>query len=129
MRHCMSFHSGTAKLNFMIRLMLMCKAIWFIVLLDFYWEILNHTFLFILDILQKFLMCSFLLIIWRDLTKVIFILYYRSQDWHVPAGNITRVSMVGGEHSRKEPFEQLVNPFSEHQHMNDHATSGECSRL
>jgi hypothetical protein len=63
MRHCMSFHLGTAQLNFMIRLMHMCKAIWFIVLLDFYWEILNHTFLFLLDTLQKFLMCSFLLII------------------------------------------------------------------
>ncbi len=25
--------------------------------------------------------------------------------------------MVGGEHSRKEPFEQLVNSYSEHLHM------------
>jgi hypothetical protein len=25
--------------------------------------------------------------------------------------------VVGGEHSRKEPFEQLVNSYSEHLHM------------
>ncbi len=41
----------------------------------------------------------------RDLTKVISILNWRSRDWHVPAGNRTRASTVGGEHSRKEPFE------------------------
>jgi hypothetical protein len=32
-------------------------------------------------------------------------------------GNQTWVSMVGGEHSRKEPFEQLVNSYLEHLHM------------
>ncbi len=40
------------------------------------------------------------IILWRDLTKVIFIL--RSPDLHVPAGNRNRASTVGGEHSRKE---------------------------
>ncbi len=29
----------------------------------------------------------------------------------------TWASMVGGEHSRKELFEQLVNSYSEHLHM------------
>ncbi len=46
--------------------------------------------------------------LWTDLTKVISILNYRSQDCHIPAGNRTRASTVGGEHSKKEPFEQLV---------------------
>jgi hypothetical protein len=29
----------------------------------------------------------------------------------------TRASAVGGEHSRKKPFTQLVNSYSEHLHM------------
>jgi hypothetical protein len=29
----------------------------------------------------------------------------------------TRVPAFGGEHSRKEPFEQLVNSYAEHLHM------------
>jgi hypothetical protein len=33
------------------------------------------------------------------------------------AGNLTRASTVGGEHSRKELFEQLVDSFSEHLHI------------
>ncbi len=36
---------------------------------------------------------------------------------HVPVGNPTLASAVGGEHSGKEPFEQLVNNYSEHLHM------------
>jgi hypothetical protein len=35
----------------------------------------------------------------------------------VPAGNRTRASAVGGEHSRKESFDQLVDGYSEHLHM------------
>jgi hypothetical protein len=34
-----------------------------------------------------------------------------------PGGNRTQASKVGGEHSRKEPFEQLVKSCSEHLHM------------
>jgi hypothetical protein len=34
------------------------------------------------------------------------------RDGHIPAGNRTRASMVGGEHSRKEPFKQLVDSNS-----------------
>ncbi len=45
--------------------------------------------------------------LWRDLTKVFFILHSRSWDWHVPAGNRTRASKVGGEHSSKEPLRHL----------------------
>jgi hypothetical protein len=44
----------------------------------------------------------------RDLTRVISILIKRSQDWHVPARDLTRVSCVGSEHSRKEPSRQLI---------------------
>jgi hypothetical protein len=40
-----------------------------------------------------------------------------SRDRHVPAGIRTRASAVGGEHFKKEPFEQLVNGYSEHPHM------------
>ncbi len=36
----------------------------------------------------------------------------RSQDWRVPSGNWTLASMMRGEHSRKEPFKQLVNNYS-----------------
>jgi hypothetical protein len=32
-------------------------------------------------------------------------------------GQDQRASMVGGEHSRKEPFKQLVNGYSEQLHM------------
>jgi hypothetical protein len=40
-----------------------------------------------------------------------------------------RSSTVGGEHSRKKPFEQLVNSYSEHrQSTYERMTSGECSR-
>ncbi len=35
----------------------------------------------------------------------------------VPAENRTRASTVGGKHSRKELFEQLVNSYSEHLQM------------
>jgi hypothetical protein len=48
------------------------------------------------------------------LDKVISIINYRSRDWHDSAGNQTRVSAVGGEHSSKELFEQRVNNYSEH---------------
>jgi hypothetical protein len=34
-------------------------------------------------------------------------------------GNRTRASTVGGEHSRKEPSEQLVISCSEHLHMSE----------
>ncbi len=54
---------------------------------------------------------------WCDLTKVISILNYNSRNWHIPAGNRTRASRVGGEHSRKEPFEQLDKSYLEHIHM------------
>jgi hypothetical protein len=54
--------------------------------------------------------------LWKDLTKVISILNW-AEDWHVPAGNRTRASTVGGEHSRIEPFEQLVDSYSEHLHI------------
>ncbi len=50
--------------------------------------------------------------------KVISILHYRSRNWHVLTGNWTRASTVGGEHCRKEPFEELVNSYSEHLDMN-----------
>jgi hypothetical protein len=36
-------------------------------------------------------------------------------------------STVGGEHSRKEPFEQLVNSYSEHLHMSPRQYSGNIS--
>ncbi len=52
-------------------------------------------------------------LLWRDLTKVIFILR-RSQDWHVPAAKPTWASTVGGKHSWKDPFKWLVNSYSEH---------------
>ncbi len=55
--------------------------------------------------------------LWRYLTKFISILNKRSSDWHVPAGNQTWASVVGGEQSRKEPFKQHVNCYSEHLHM------------
>jgi hypothetical protein len=29
----------------------------------------------------------------------------------VPAGNLTRASKVGGDHSREEPFKQLINSY------------------
>ncbi len=32
-----------------------------------------------------------------------------SRDWHVTARNRTRASVAGGEHTIKEPFEQLIN--------------------
>ncbi len=57
------------------------------------------------------------MLLWRDLTKVIFILNQRSQDWQVPARNQTWASTAGGEHSRKVPFNQFVNSYSEHLHM------------
>jgi len=34
--------------------------------------------------------------------------------------------MVGGEHSRKEPFVQLVISYSEHLHMSLHRGSSQC---
>jgi hypothetical protein len=34
-----------------------------------------------------------------------------------PGRERTQASAVGGEHSKKEPFEQLVNSYSEHLHM------------
>jgi len=34
---------------------------------------------------------------------------------------------VGGEHSRKEPFEQLVNDYSEHLHMSPRQINYLCS--
>ncbi len=40
-----------------------------------------------------------------------------SKLWLTCPQNRTRASTVGGEHSRKEPFEQLVNSYSEHLHM------------
>ncbi len=43
----------------------------------------------------------------RDLT----ILNQRSQDWHVPAGNQTRASTVGGEYIIERALEQLVSYF------------------
>ncbi len=45
-----------------------------------------------------------------------------SQDWHVPAGDRTRRAL------RKDPFEHLVNSYSEHLGTYERATSGECSR-
>jgi hypothetical protein len=56
---------------------------------------------------------------WIDLTKVISILNYRSRrtDMSRPRIEPGRASTVGGEHSRKEPFEQLVNSYSEYLHM------------
>ncbi len=39
------------------------------------------------------------------------------KKWHVSDGNHTWASLVGGEHSRKETVEQLVNFYSEHLHM------------
>ncbi len=50
--------------------------------------------------------------LWRDLIKVISILNWRFQNWHALAGNRSRASAVGGEHSRKELLEQLVKHFS-----------------
>ncbi len=57
-------------------------------------------------------------IILRDLT-VSSHLYpnLESQEWHIPAGNWTRASRVGSEHSRKEPSRQLVNSYSEQLHI------------
>jgi hypothetical protein len=34
-----------------------------------------------------------------------------------PVWNRTRASTMGGEHSRREPFQQLVSSYSEHFHM------------
>jgi hypothetical protein len=34
-----------------------------------------------------------------------------------PAGNRTQASTVEGEHSKKEPFKQLVDSYLEHLHM------------
>jgi hypothetical protein len=39
------------------------------------------------------------------------------RGWHVSVGNQTRASTVGGVHSRKEPFKQLVNSCLEHLNM------------
>ncbi len=44
----------------------------------------------------------------RDLTRVIAVLFWRSQDWHVLARAWTRTSHVESEHSRKEPSRQLI---------------------
>jgi hypothetical protein len=52
----------------------------------------------------------------RDLTKVISIRPV------IEPGH----PLVGGEHSKKELFEQLVNSYSEHLHMSERL--GECSR-
>jgi hypothetical protein len=49
--------------------------------------------------------------LWRDLTKVISNLYYKTQDCHVPAGNRTCGGRQSGKHSSKELFEQLTNSF------------------
>ncbi len=38
-----------------------------------------------------------------------------TEPGHDPDGNRTRASTVGGEHHRKEPFEQLDNSYSEHE--------------
>ncbi len=45
--------------------------------------------------------------LWRDLIMVISIFYNSIRDWHVPARNGIRASVVGGEHSSKELFKQL----------------------
>ncbi len=37
-----------------------------------------------------------------------------------------RASRMEGEHSRKEPFEQLVNGYSEHLHMSPRHGSPQC---
>jgi hypothetical protein len=45
-------------------------------------------------------------VLWRDLTKVIFILYYRAPETDKSQrGNRTRASAEGGERSNKELFE------------------------
>ncbi len=49
--------------------------------------------------------------------KVIYILNFRSQDWQDPAFDRTWASTMGGDYSREEQFEQLVNSYSEHIHM------------
>ncbi len=51
------------------------------------------------------------------------------RDWHVFARNRTRASVVGGEHSSKELFEQRVNTCSEHLHMNLRHGSPQCRWL
>ncbi len=52
--------------------------------------------------------------LWRDLTKVISNLYYRSWNWHVPARNRTQTSRGWGEHSSKELLEQPIINYLEH---------------
>jgi hypothetical protein len=43
-----------------------------------------------------------------------------------PGRNRTRASRVGSKHSRKEPFEHLVNGYSEHKPVN--AATGDLFR-
>ncbi len=52
--------------------------------------------------------------LWRDLTKIISILDWRSWDRHVSAGKWTWAIAVGGVHSSKELFEQRINMYSVH---------------
>ncbi len=52
--------------------------------------------------------------LWRDLTKVISILNWGSQDWHVSARNRTWAFIVRGEHWSKELLKQGINCYSEH---------------
>jgi hypothetical protein len=37
--------------------------------------------------------------------------------------------LVGGEHSRKEPFKQLVNSYLEHLHMSARPVENACDKL
>jgi hypothetical protein len=43
-----------------------------------------------------------------------------------PVGNRTWGSTVGGEHSRKEPFAQFVNSYSEHLSMSARPVQNAC---
>ncbi len=52
--------------------------------------------------------------LWRDWTKIISILDWRSWDRHVSAGKWTWAIAVRGVHSSKELFEQRINRYSVH---------------
>jgi hypothetical protein len=52
-----------------------------------------------------------IMILWRDLTKVISTVNERPRDCHVSAGNQTTLR---GEHSSKELFKHRINSYAEH---------------
>ncbi len=57
--------------------------------------------------------------LWRDLNKVISILSRGPEtDMSRPESNPDLLGAVGGEHSSKELFEQLINSYSKHLNMN-----------